>query len=207
MVIDFLVPLGKARGYFLRKSPGQYQNCFLPYSFDLRPPFTFTCQHCDIITPDDKVSESLRSPIHSLYPLQCCPHVCLNLADPKTSFLLTSLFKFLTHWAAGFSLGTKSNYHEQTYLHICVQQPQQKWFPFTPEASHNFPPDRWHPLRLLPHSQKLDLVALYSLWVYLFTDLYPTCAPCWVSLEWISVFSHKARLRTGSEAAGKQRGL
>lgn len=84
MVINFLVPLGKARGYFLRKSRGQYQNCFLPYSFYLRPPFAFTRQHCGM-TPDDEVPESLRSPIHSLDRFQCMSISILQTPKPLFS--------------------------------------------------------------------------------------------------------------------------
>lgn len=90
--------------------------------------FALTHQCCDI-TSDGKLTEPLGSLIYPSDPLQPCLHGCLHLAEPKSSFLLTSLFKFLSHWAAGFSLGTKHRPLEQTLLPICVQQLWQKQLP------------------------------------------------------------------------------
>lgn len=104
---------------------GQNQNPFFLSCFSLRPPFAFTHQCCGI-TPDCKLSEPLGPLIYPSDPLQHCLDGCLHLAEPKSSFLLTSLFKFLSHWAAGFSSRTKHRPHEQTLIPICVQQLWQK---------------------------------------------------------------------------------
>jgi len=121
----------------LRKSHNQNEKSFLLSSFNLRPLFAFTVQHCGI-TPDDKLGESLRPPIYPSEPLQHCLRGCLHLAESKFSFLPTSLFKLLSHWATSFSLGTKHSPHEQIFLPICVQKPQQKRLPL---LSNNFSPD------------------------------------------------------------------
>lgn len=118
VVIHFLVLLEKTGRCFF---DGQNQNPFFLSCFSLRPAFQFT-HHCCGITPDGKLSEPLGPLIYPSDPLWPCLHGCLHLAEPKSSFLLTSLFKFLSHWAAGFSLGTKHRPLEQTLLPICVQQ-------------------------------------------------------------------------------------
>lgn len=133
----------KDRSVFLRKSDGQNQNFFLLSPFNLRPLFTFSLQRCGI-TPDDKISESLRPLIYPSDPLQHHLPRHLHLAEPKSSFLLTSLFKFLSHWADGFSSGTKHSPCEQTFLPICVQQPQQKWLPLLAKPPIIFPQTSQH---------------------------------------------------------------
>lgn len=180
----------------MRKSHGQNQNSSLPSPFNLRPPFAFTLQLCSI-TPDDNLSESLRPPIYPSDPLQRCLRGCLHLAEPKSSFLLTSLFKFLSHWAAGYSSGTKHSPHEQTFLPICVQQPQQKRLPLLPMPPIIFSTDLTTHLTSFPTPSLLSKTRLglfvqsLGLFIYLQTFILPVLLVKSVWGQPLSVFSHE----------------
>lgn len=160
MVTNFLVPPGKVEGYFWekkKKTQSKYKNLsFSSLSTTHLSTFAFQC--CGI-TADDKLSESLRPQIYSSDPCQHCLHDRLHLAKPKSSFLLTSLLKLLSLWAASFSSGAKHRPYEQTFLPIYLQQPWQKHLPLLAKPTIIFiqtSQHTWHPFQLLSHSQKLD---------------------------------------------------